>query len=189
MNEERLKKFINELSGLITLSLFLVPFFGAGLHFLVPTIKILPIFIGSFIIAFCSCLFLKNYVQRNDIKLDMNAQRRKESFISDYIFWIARDKSERLFAYKHKPSRGINSYQANGDLTVDEWITFEIPSTLFPEVTFENSPQEFQLVSTMDMAVIKTSLNASKINLEKADKSWERDLMLTDIDNVLSRID
>lgn len=103
--------------------------------------------------------------------------------------WIARDKSERLFGYKHKPSRGINSFQANGDLNVDKWITFEIPSTFFHEVTFENSPQQFQLFSTMDMAVIKTSLNASKINLEKADKSWERDLMLTDIDNVLSRID
>lgn len=94
-----------------------------------------------------------------------------------------------MFAYKHKPSRGINSYQANGDLNIDEWISFEIPSTLFSEVTFENSPQQFQLFSTMDKEVIKTSLKASKRSLEKEEKSWERDLMLTDIDNVLSRID
>lgn len=59
--------------------------------------------------------------------------------------WIARDEDGDLFLYNQKPS-----ILKNG---VDPWDCFQapnkeflaIPNELFPEVTFENSPQEIEI--------------------------------------------
>ena len=55
--------------------------------------------------------------------------------------WIARDQNGDLFLYPIKPDRYVTDYYVffNGD---DWW---NIDSDLFPEVTFENSPQEVEL--------------------------------------------
>ena len=55
--------------------------------------------------------------------------------------WIARDQNGDLFLYPIKPDRYVTEYYVffNGD---DWW---NIDSDLFPEVTFENSPQEVEL--------------------------------------------
>ena len=57
--------------------------------------------------------------------------------------WIARDQNGDLFLYPIKPDRYVTEYYVffNGD---DWW---NIDSDLFPEVTFENSPQEVELKS------------------------------------------
>ena len=56
--------------------------------------------------------------------------------------WIARDQNGDLFLYPIKPDRYVTEYYVffNGD---DWW---NIDSDLFPEVTFENSPMEVELV-------------------------------------------
>ena len=60
-------------------------------------------------------------------------------YISDNIFWIARDRNENLYLYRKKPDKICDSF-----VDKDEFA-LELHPDLFPEVTFENSPQEFQL--------------------------------------------
>ena len=54
--------------------------------------------------------------------------------------WIARDKDGTLYISEEKPQLHIDYFDT-------ELGTFysEIPSGLFPEVTFENSPQMIEL--------------------------------------------
>ena len=54
--------------------------------------------------------------------------------------WIARDKDGLLYLYDHTPEkRGeyFQTYAGYEDMPLDE--------RMFPEVTFENSPQEVEL--------------------------------------------
>lgn len=52
--------------------------------------------------------------------------------------WIAREKNWQLYAHAEKPV-----------LVDDEWVSMKelyfLDADLFPEVTFENSPQEVEL--------------------------------------------
>lgn len=56
--------------------------------------------------------------------------------------WIARDKNG-LFSYTKKPTffEGLKEF---GCMMGEEF--WELPSNWFPEVTFENSPQEVEIV-------------------------------------------
>jgi len=56
--------------------------------------------------------------------------------------WIARDKNQRLYIYKNKPERGRESFEEDDCYRL---TCFEISQTLFPEVTWENSPVEVEL--------------------------------------------
>lgn len=59
--------------------------------------------------------------------------------------WIARDKNNTLKLHFTEPYRYCNHYNSYG--TVDETIDgIIIDDKLFPEVTFENSPQKVELV-------------------------------------------
>ena len=56
--------------------------------------------------------------------------------------WIARDKNDDLFLYDVEPTaNSFGCWESSGNY-------YEIGWRLFPEVTFENSPQEveFKLV-------------------------------------------
>lgn len=53
--------------------------------------------------------------------------------------WIARDMRGDLYLYTEKPEK-IATY---GYFAGDDW--FELNMNAFPEVTFENSPQEVEL--------------------------------------------
>ena len=54
--------------------------------------------------------------------------------------WIARDlRFNELYLYKEKPV-------LDGDIWFSEDYTYAIDDLLFPEVTFENSPMEVELV-------------------------------------------
>lgn len=66
-------------------------------------------------------------------------------------FWIARDKNNKLYLYREKPFKGdaIFSCQCyNNAKSWDEY--FELDESLFPEVTFENSPKEVELKLTKE---------------------------------------
>ena len=60
-------------------------------------------------------------------------------------FWIARDKDETLWFFKEHPIKKENLFYPTTD-TIGK-ITYyrSMPENLFPEVTFENSPQEVEL--------------------------------------------
>ena len=55
--------------------------------------------------------------------------------------WIARDKDGMLYLYEDEPKLAYSNAHyfdsANG--------CYDLPISLFPEVTFENSPQEVEL--------------------------------------------
>lgn len=61
--------------------------------------------------------------------------------------WIARDKDGLLYLYDYKPQKNEISgkftcgIKSNGDWSEE----YELNSHLFPELTFENSPQEVEL--------------------------------------------
>lgn len=55
--------------------------------------------------------------------------------------WIARDKDNRLYLYQYKPQKDVYVFKTESYLSC-----WQIPFTEFPEVTFENSPMEVELV-------------------------------------------
>lgn len=58
--------------------------------------------------------------------------------------WIARDSNGELWGYDHKPIKEDGIFRS--DFELDKWVASELlPAWLFPEVTFENSPQEVEL--------------------------------------------
>lgn len=58
--------------------------------------------------------------------------------------WIARDADKTLCLYKTKPWKRVNEdYHKNEFDCDDDFLT--IDDKFFPEVTFENSPQEVEL--------------------------------------------
>lgn len=58
--------------------------------------------------------------------------------------WIARDKDGKLYLYKTKPWKRVNAIYLCNEFDCDDSF-INIDSDLFPEVTFENSPQEVEL--------------------------------------------
>ena len=59
-------------------------------------------------------------------------------------FWIARDKDGELCLYKTKPWKRVNTTHHCDEFDCDDSF-MNIDNDLFPEVTFENSPQEIEL--------------------------------------------
>ena len=55
--------------------------------------------------------------------------------------WIARDRSGGLWMYERKPQRVGESFIQRQNSQM-----YGIDDNLFPEVTFENSPMEVELV-------------------------------------------
>ena len=71
----------------------------------------------------------EKYLKTNNMKLWM---------------WIARDADETLCLYTTKPWKRVATDYHNNDFDCDdEFMT--IDNRLFPEVTFENSPQQVEL--------------------------------------------
>lgn len=58
--------------------------------------------------------------------------------------WIARDKDGSLAIYNHKPERDCDCFSAPWGSYIDlEFFGFQYD--FFPEVTWENSPQQVEL--------------------------------------------
>ena len=63
-------------------------------------------------------------------------------------FWIARDYySQDLHLYKNEPTIDYNDMAFEDRKDIDGW--YDIDSDLFPEVTFENSPQKVEIKLVM----------------------------------------
>lgn len=54
--------------------------------------------------------------------------------------WLARDKNGDLWGYSDKPIRGEEIFKISG-----EDMVFSVTDSLFPEITWENSPVEFTI--------------------------------------------
>ena len=55
-------------------------------------------------------------------------------------FWIARDKDFNLALYDTEPTEnGFGCWESSGNYYNIDW-------RLFPEVTFENSPQKIEII-------------------------------------------
>ena len=63
--------------------------------------------------------------------------------------WIARDKDESLWFFKEYPIKKENLFYPTTDITGKFTYYRSMPTDLFPEVTFENSPMlaEIELVN------------------------------------------
>lgn len=59
-------------------------------------------------------------------------------------FWISRDCNGELWAFDHKPIKKGGIFQSNFEL--DKCCASELPEWVLPEVTFENSPREVELI-------------------------------------------
>lgn len=57
--------------------------------------------------------------------------------------WIARDKDKSLFLYLNKPI--INNDTFTVDWNKPHWWDAQLTNDMFPEVTFENSPQQVEI--------------------------------------------
>ena len=62
-------------------------------------------------------------------------------------FYIARDRDNRLYLYREKPFKGDSIFICQCYNTKPKhWSElFELDESLFPEVTWENTPQEIEL--------------------------------------------
>lgn len=58
--------------------------------------------------------------------------------------WISRDKNKTLMIWNNKPSRGNEVFIINRKSNPFE-DGMKIDSSLFPSVTWENSPQEIEI--------------------------------------------
>jgi hypothetical protein len=58
--------------------------------------------------------------------------------------WIARDKNGELYLYKSEPWRCKEDKNGHFDCDADEMF-LPMDSDMFPEITWENSPKEFEL--------------------------------------------
>ena len=72
--------------------------------------------------------------------------RRKSGICKSVLImkmWIARDESGAIFVHRHKPEQ--RKYDRQGIVweSTDYWQLYHRD---FPEVTFENSPMEVELV-------------------------------------------
>lgn len=57
-------------------------------------------------------------------------------------FWIARDRDGMLYLYEGEPKL---AYSNAPYFDITDGRCYELPLSLFPEVTFENSPQEIEI--------------------------------------------
>ena len=60
-------------------------------------------------------------------------------------FWIARDEDETLWLFKEYPIKKEKLFYPTTDTTGKFTYYRSMPTDIFPEVTFENSPQEVEL--------------------------------------------
>lgn len=60
-------------------------------------------------------------------------------------FWIARDKDETLWLFMEYPIKKENLFYPTTDIIGKFTYYRSMPMDIFPEITFENSPQQVEL--------------------------------------------
>lgn len=87
--------------------------------------------------------------------------------------WIARDKSGELYLYSHKPEK---SADYSNWFVSTSGLVMPIRPSLFPEVTWENSPVEVELKLTEEIIDVAESPSKtfSKVNDFEVGASYRR---------------
>jgi hypothetical protein len=80
-------------------------------------------------------------IVRNILKSGEEYVASKERGVS---VWIARDKNGELYLYKSEPWRCKEDKNGHFDCDADEML-LPMDSDMYPEITWENSPKEFEL--------------------------------------------
>jgi hypothetical protein len=80
-------------------------------------------------------------IVRNILKSGEEYVASKERGLS---VWIARDKNGELYLYKSEPWRCKEDKNGHFDCDADEML-LPMDSDMYPEITWENSPKEFEL--------------------------------------------
>lgn len=85
-------------------------------------------------------------------------------------FWVARDEGG-LFAFSEEPEFFRGEWSSDSDY-------HKLPANLFPQVTFENSPQKLVLESSISKTetVEKDVLDKLRALLSRIDKDYEENL-------------
>ena len=61
-------------------------------------------------------------------------------------FWIARQRDDSVYLFTHKPTLFCDRWCRNGvNQSYAKFCENKVSIDIFPEVTFENSPQEVEL--------------------------------------------
>lgn len=60
-------------------------------------------------------------------------------------FWIARDRNGELYIFEDKPILVKDKYEVDWYASNKRWFEL-LPNYIMPEVTFDNSPQQVELV-------------------------------------------
>lgn len=97
---------------------------------------------------------IERYIERYNKRLVRNKLKPVKMYVAskdrEYVeskerglsVWIARDKNGELYLYKSKPWRCKED--TNGHFDCDE-ILLPMDEDMYPEITWENSPKEFEL--------------------------------------------
>ena len=82
--------------------------------------------------------------------------------------WIARDKDGELCLYTEKPEKSDDIFIAP---TEDTYIIF-LKEDRYPEVTFENSPQQAELILSEEYNRLKEFEEICKMESDYGDKHY-----------------
>jgi len=136
---------------------------------------------GNITIINSNCQMLENRLEEIEKKVqdletktasDLSQTVVAESTTSEEqdCFWVARDEGG-LFAFSEEPEFFRGEWSSDSDY-------HKLPANLFPQVTFENSPQKLVLESSISKmeTVEKDVLDKLKSLLSRIDKDYEENL-------------
>lgn len=93
-------------------------------------------------------IVLDDAIERYNDNLVRNTLKSGEEYVASkkrgMSVWIARDKDGEISIYKNKPWKRENEPYHNGEFDSDDYY-INIDKELYPEITWENSPKEFEL--------------------------------------------
>lgn len=93
-------------------------------------------------------MVLDDAIERYNDNLVRNTLKSGEEYVASkkrgLSVWIARDKDGEISIYKNKPWKRENEPYHNGEFDSDDYY-INIDKELYPEITWENSPKEFEL--------------------------------------------
>jgi hypothetical protein len=91
---------------------------------------------------------LDDAIKRYNDSIVRNILKSGEEYVASkergLTVWIARDKDGEISIYKNKPWKRENEPYHNGEFDSDDYY-INIDKELYPEITWENSPKEFEL--------------------------------------------
>jgi frataxin-like iron-binding protein CyaY len=91
---------------------------------------------------------LDDAIKRYNESIVRNILKSGEEYVANeergMSVWIARDKNGELYLYKSEPWRCKEDKNGHFDCDADEML-LPMDEDMYPEITWENSPKEFEL--------------------------------------------